>query len=67
MTPLERRNWPVSLITVKHPKLVLWNPVRHVSYAEVGKVASKINSDEALSDEFVLKSIGDKALNDNFS
>ncbi len=34
---------------------------------EVGKVALKINSDEALSDESVKKSNGDKALNGDFS
>jgi hypothetical protein len=34
---------------------------------EVGKVALKINGDEVLSDESVLKSNGDKALNHDFS
>jgi hypothetical protein len=34
---------------------------------EVGKVPLKINGDEALSDESVLKSNGDKALNGDFS
>jgi hypothetical protein len=32
----------------------------------VGKVAVKINSDETLSDESLLKSDGDEALNDDF-
>jgi hypothetical protein len=32
----------------------------------VGKVTFKINGDEALSDESVLKSNGDIALNDDF-
>jgi hypothetical protein len=32
----------------------------------VGKDTLKINGDEALSDESVEKSKGDKALNDNF-
>jgi hypothetical protein len=36
-------------------------------YAEVGKVTFKINGDEALSDESVLKSNGDKAFHDDFS
>jgi hypothetical protein len=36
------------------------------SDAEVGKVTCKSNSDEALSDEFLLKSNGDEALNDVF-
>jgi hypothetical protein len=31
---------------------------------EVGKVTLKSNSDEALSDEFILKSNGDEVLND---
>ncbi len=34
---------------------------------EVGKVTLKISSNETLSDESVLKSNGDKALNDDFS
>jgi hypothetical protein len=34
---------------------------------EVGKVTLKINSDEALSDESVKKSNGNKALNADFS
>jgi hypothetical protein len=34
---------------------------------EVGKVTLKINGDEALSDESVLKSNGDKALHGDFS
>jgi hypothetical protein len=33
----------------------------------VGKVTLKINGDEALGDESVLKSRGDKALNNDFS
>ncbi len=33
----------------------------------ISKVTLKINSDEALSDESVKKSNGDKALNDDFS
>jgi hypothetical protein len=33
----------------------------------VGKVSFKINGDEALSDESVKKSNGDKAFNDDFS
>jgi hypothetical protein len=37
------------------------------SAAEVGKVIFKINGDEALRDESVKKSNGDKAFNDNFS
>jgi hypothetical protein len=32
----------------------------------VGKVTSKINGDEALSNESLLKSNGDEALNDDF-
>ncbi len=36
-------------------------------YPEVGKVTFKINGDEALSNESVLKSNGDKVLNDDFS
>jgi hypothetical protein len=35
--------------------------------AEVGKVTLKINGGEVLSDESVLKSNGDEALNDDFS
>ncbi len=35
--------------------------------SEVGKVTLKINGNEALSDESVLKSNCDKALNNNFS
>ncbi len=35
-------------------------------YAEVGKVTSKSNGDEALSDEFILKSNSDAAFNDGF-
>ncbi len=34
--------------------------------AEVGKVTLKINSDEALNDEFILKCNGNEALNDGF-
>ncbi len=37
-----------------------------VDQAEVGKVTLKSNSDEALSDEFLLNSIGDEALNNVF-
>jgi hypothetical protein len=33
----------------------------------VGKVTSKSNGDEALSEEFLLKSICDEALNDIFA
>jgi outer membrane biosynthesis protein TonB len=36
-------------------------------YPEVGKVTFKINGDETLSNESVLKSNGDKVLNDDFS
>ncbi len=42
-------------------------PASRVSLqSEVGKDTLKINGDEALSDESVEKSKGDKALNDNF-
>ncbi len=36
-------------------------------FTEVGKVTLKINGDEALSDESVLKSSGDTVLNDDIS
>jgi hypothetical protein len=36
-------------------------------FTEVGKVTLKINGDEALSDESVLKSNGDTVLNDDIS
>jgi hypothetical protein len=42
-------------------------PGRLHLHAEVGKVTFKINGDEALSDESVLKSNGDKAFNHDFS
>jgi hypothetical protein len=38
-----------------------------VVLSEVGKVTLNINGDEALSDESVLKSNGDKALKRDFS
>jgi hypothetical protein len=38
----------------------VWQP-------EVGKVAFKSNGDEALSDEYLLKSNVNEALNDDFS
>ncbi len=43
-------------------------PYQHwtASYAEVGKVTFKSNDDEALDDEFLLKSNGNEALKDVF-
>ncbi len=42
-------------------------PLAEYLVTEVGKVTLKINGDEALSDESVLKSNSYKALNDDFS
>ncbi len=48
------------------PREMLQDTVKKGALSEVGKVNLKSNGNEALSDESLLKSIGDEALSNDF-
>jgi hypothetical protein len=52
--------WEIS------PREMLQDTVKKGALSEVGKVNLRSNGNEALSDESLLKSIGDEALSNDF-
>jgi hypothetical protein len=56
----------LQLLLILRRVTVKWETNKACFLPQVGKVTLKINGDESLSDESVLKSNGDKVLNGNF-